>query len=687
MSELLFVVPAALTLGVAILVLVAPRFGAGSWMLSWFLALPAIGFGLHSLVAETVLSFEWKARIAYALLVAAFPAALRFLWAFGQPDYRAALRKRRIPVILVAVPAPLLAALLLLERPVLEISSIQDGTFVALGPGGYLASVYLLALSVLSLAHIEQIVRGSDEGARWKIKFLMLGLAASFASVLYLASRVLLYSFSYALLPLDSLSVLPVMSLVASVLILVSWRRSAGGGGIRISQTLAFSSITLLAVGVYLIVSSLLARWASLLGQSDLELEALVFLLAAVAMGLVLFWTSFRQRVRQWLRRNIFSGRYDYRQYWMQASEKIRSIDDPKIGAAELAHIVHSALGAIDVTVWLRLRDPNRLSLLSYIGNTPETGETAEDGIVLNLLHYKDVFGGDTIDAGQTGLRDFAQKTRAALLVPLLSSDRLVGVMTVGSDRSGRPYDRETREFLRVLGGHAAGELHKWELLATLVEAKEAEAFRTFSTFLLHDLKNFASTLSLVAGNATRHRDNPDFQKDAFQSVHDTAGKMKRLCNSLKTFSATLAADRKLQDINRLVRDCAAGMLDGDDRVVTLQLSEVPPVLMDSEEIGRVLQNLVLNSREATSAGDEIVIRTARVNERVELAVIDRGRGMTPEFLQKELFHPFHTTKSDGLGIGLFQCKRIVEAHRGSIAVESQIGKGTTVRILLPCRA
>jgi signal transduction histidine kinase len=57
---------------------------------------------------------------------------------------------------------------------------------------------------------------------------------------------------------------------------------------------------------------------------------------------------------------------------------------------------------------------------------------------------------------------------------------------------------------------------------------------------------------------------------------------------------------------------------------------------------------------------------------------------MSPEFMEKELFQPFHTTKSGGLGIGLFQSKKIMEAHRGSIAVESENGKGTTIRLTFP---
>jgi hypothetical protein len=279
---------------------------------------------------------------------------------------------------------------------------------------------------------------------------------------------------------------------------------------------------------------------------------------------------------------------------------------------------------------------------------------------------------------------DFMRKTRASLLAPLCSAGRTVGLLTVGPDRSGRTYDREAREFLRVVAAHAASEFHKSELLATLVAAKEAEAFRTFSTFLLHDLKNFASTLSLIAKNAVRHQDNPDFQKDAVKSVFETAEKMKKLCNTLRTFSSSPAANRKAEDLNRIVRSVVDESGGGAGSNLSLSLGPLPSALLDAEELARVVQNLLLNAREAVTSEGTIIISTAYKDGRIELVVQDDGRGISKEFAENNLFQPFQTTKSGGLGIGLYQTKRIVEAHRGTIKVESEEGRGTLVRVSLP---
>ncbi len=101
--------------------------------------------------------------------------------------------------------------------------------------------------------------------------------------------------------------------------------------------------------------------------------------------------------------------------------------------------------------------------------------------------------------------------------------------------------------------------------------------------------------------------------------------------------------------------------------------------------MSKVVTNLVLNAAEAVAVHPaKSRFETSQGNGWAVLAVSDNGCGMSPEFLSRSLFRPFQTTKKKGLGIGMFQSKMIVEAHGGQIEVESQPGKGTTFRVLLP---
>ena len=117
---------------------------------------------------------------------------------------------------------------------------------------------------------------------------------------------------------------------------------------------------------------------------------------------------------------------------------------------------------------------------------------------------------------------------------------------------------------------------------------------------------------------------------------------------------------------------------------VVPELAPTPPVAMDPEQMQKVVLNLLLNANDAVREGGRIGVKTGAADEWVYVAVTDDGCGMSRDFIARSLFKPFRTTKGQGLGIGLFHSKSIVEAHRGRIEVESEEGKGTTFRVLLP---
>jgi putative PEP-CTERM system histidine kinase len=667
-------------LALAALLTIFPRFGARSRQLL-LLVLPAsLSAGIQAFGPGIwVLSSRDFFIISFALII---------LTAGG--GYLACYSMNRQAKKTYLIPAGILSVLLVVLLYVLTPSLVDvlqaPAGHIALGPAGYLSALFLLVISVVVLAQLEQIIRNSSETVRWELKFLFLGIGALYAAIIYLGSQTLLFSPKSGLLFTGAIGLFHVMFLLSCILIAISWKRSSGKTEIAVSHGAIYSSITLLTVGIYLIASSLIARLASQWGDLGLPIEALIFLVSAVGLTALILGTGLRHKTRDWIRRNVFAGRYDYRQFWLEATERIRSIDPPAVTAQALADIVHKALGAIDVSVWIRLWNPNRLQLLSSMGTTSTNPGYEMPGIVEQLLDASEPLSLEDLEGKQevSKIKSFMESTHASLLVPLLSSNRIVGIIAVGADRSGRKYDWEAREFLRALAGHAAGEFHKSDLLATLVAAKEDEAFRAFSTFVLHDLKNFASTLSYIAQNAPKHQHNPEFQKDAFQSVYETAEKMKRLCNSLRTFSGSLASNKKLADLNQVVRSVADTLNAGLKEHLKFEMAEIPQVTVDVDEVGRVIQNLFLNAREAIAPDGVIIVRTGNHGEKVEITVEDNGKGMSREFFEKELFLPFHTTKSGGLGIGLFHSKKIMEAHDGTILVKSEEGKGTKITLMFP---
>ncbi|HEV2096525.1 MAG TPA: ATP-binding protein, partial [Chthoniobacterales bacterium] len=110
----------------------------------------------------------------------------------------------------------------------------------------------------------------------------------------------------------------------------------------------------------------------------------------------------------------------------------------------------------------------------------------------------------------------------------------------------------------------------------------------------------------------------------------------------------------------------------------------LPKVVADRDQIYSVVTNLLLNARDAVESGGQVRVETRQNGEWAAVSVADNGCGMSSTFLKESLFRPFQTTKKKGIGIGMFQTKMIVEAHRGTIQVSSKLGAGTTFRVMLP---
>jgi two-component system sensor histidine kinase HydH len=112
---------------------------------------------------------------------------------------------------------------------------------------------------------------------------------------------------------------------------------------------------------------------------------------------------------------------------------------------------------------------------------------------------------------------------------------------------------------------------------------------------------------------------------------------------------------------------------------------EIPPFFLDGELMERVMYNLLLNAAQASPTAASITVKTRQIDGMVEITVIDRGSGIPPKLIEN-IFNPFYTTKSAGVGLGLAIVSKIVDEHGGSISVESEPGEGSVFRVYLPFR-
>ena len=268
--------------------------------------------------------------------------------------------------------------------------------------------------------------------------------------------------------------------------------------------------------------------------------------------------------------------------------------------------------------------------------------------------------------------------------VPLTANGDLLGLIALSNKVGYVTLSYEEEELLKTLANQLAGRIQNIKLSNALLLAQEMEALQTFSAFFVHDLKNLSSKLSLMLHNLPEHFDNPDFRGDSLSLISKSVASVDELTNRISQFRDDLELNTADLDLNSVVKYS----IDDLKKIIPVQVSEdytsLPPVSLDFDNFSKVVTNLVLNANDACNDSGKISVTTSMQDGWVVLSVEDNGCGMSTEFIEKSLFRPFATTKENGLGIGLYHCRAIVEAHKGKIEAESREGEGSTFRVYIP---
>jgi len=264
----------------------------------------------------------------------------------------------------------------------------------------------------------------------------------------------------------------------------------------------------------------------------------------------------------------------------------------------------------------------------------------------------------------------------------LLVGQDLIGFVLLGRARANVEVNWEVRDLLKTASRQASSYLAQMQAAEALLESKKFDAFNRMSAFVVHDLKNIVTQLSLMMKNAKRLRDNPEFQQDMLDTVENSLEKMRQLMLQLregdKPHGVVSGVDLE-QILNRLAQSAAA-----KGRKLDLQLSSGVSTRGHDERIERVLGHVVQNALDATPVSGEVRIALDKTGSQARVRVRDDGCGMSEEFVQNKLFKPFQTTKETGMGIGAYESYQYLQELGGKIEVESKLGQGTLVTILLP---
>ena len=634
---------------------------------AWALSVPALSGG----------------HIITALLFSA--AYLCWIWTL----YRLFANDERHTSVRPIRPVVMALALVELLQVALEFSLLRfDGVPQAVEMVFRLSVTFRLLLAVGALVLVHNLFVGASAEARQSLRWpaAALGLMwlydLNFYTIAYLSDAI----------PDTLFDLRGLVVLVMSGLFALGGMREATKLSFHPSRSVAFQSFSLLVIGAYLIGMVLLAQALAYTGNDFARLLQVAFIVVASALPLILLPSK---RLRAWLRvtatKHLFQHRYDYRTEWMRFTQTIGGGHEGEIPLQEravkaLAEITDSPKGLLlcpgehgEFTLEARWQWPHCA--------VPAEAMPASFRNLFRERHY--IVDLDDIREGRDDLfraQDLPdwlkEETQAWAMVPLIHYGRVLGLVVLARPSVERRLDWEDFDLLRVAGQQIASYLAEQAGQEKLIEAHRFDEFNRRIAFVMHDIKNLASQLSLLARNAERHADNPEFQADMLVTLRNSAEKLNALMARLGRYGSSGAEKPMPLDL----ADCAAQVVARYEHQHEVKLVRSQPclVMASREALEQALVHLIQNAIDASSNDAPVFLNVLFDGAMGQIEVIDSGAGMSQEFIRTRLFKPFQSSKPGGFGIGAFEARELIRAMGGRLDVESREGLGTRFHIRVP---
>ncbi len=558
----------------------------------------------------------------------------------------------------------------------------------------YFSALFILMAVFTTAWRLEQFWRALDAARRWEYKFLVVGSYLVCGSLAWAASYRLTY-----------LSVFPAHLHLLAVLLLFGWAMMAYAvthhrllnRKIFVSRKVVYSFVVPLLLAVYFLGFGILILAMRLFGlRLSFLLTWLLVAAGLVAVGLLAFSDKTRRRAQFFISTHFYINKYEYRDEWLALSQHLQGVTSEKDVVNALLQVLTESLYTSEIFMWLG--DAASGYRLIAFPETFEPGklspDLAADDPLLRFIETHSYFHRQEKEPGQDWEKvmnasdSFLAALNLVLLAPIAIGNQLVGLIGLGPEYTGGRYGHDDFDLLTVLGSQTASALLAMRMAEKLALAREQQAWNRLSAFVLHDIKNAATMLSLLRENAPEHLHETEFQQDMLEVVDDALRRMGRVEERLRTLKTEITPECREVDVSRFLRDCRRRLEKKLSSLeIAIEAQDDIRLNTDQEFLFSILENLLLNAFEAGGEGTVVRIRVYRDDDdrQAVIELSDNGPGIPTEFLPDVLFEPFKTSKDGGSGIGLWQVKRMLESLGGSIAAENaEKGGGARFVVRLP---
>ena len=544
-------------------------------------------------------------------------------------------------------------------------------------------SIDLLAVSV-ALALVVAVFRAAGDSDRWSLKFLCFPLAALFGYDLFLLAQ----SLGAGLLPGEYHQVRGVLNAMAAPLVFfAAIRRRSWQETFEMSRQAALYSAALIAIGGYLLLLGAVSMVMARLGPEGAPPLQVVFLFGAVLLLLFLLYSGgARARIKLFLSRHVYARKYDYQHEWRKFMGTLT-----QEGASNPLEnrIIRACADLLEVpggALWLMEGSRPRLEAT---WNHRPGGSVMED---FDPAEFEGPGGGLRILHGQSLAESSFLRIDAGAwcAIPLPHGNDPIGFIALSEPRAPNRLDAEDEELLLLVARQCASHLAERQAVRELEENRQFSRFNRQFAFVAHDVKNIVSQLSLMLKNFEKYADNPEFQKDMRETVAHSVERMRNLLgrlNSVRQQEDESGDQRASIEVRGLlVREAqTARREEGPDVQVSVAAGAGhASARLPRERFASVIAHLLQNACEASGPEGTVTVYLEETAREILIEIADDGPGMSLDFIRDNLFAPFRSTKRDGFGVGVYQCREFAREQGGDLDVVSSPGSGTVMRLRLP---
>jgi signal transduction histidine kinase len=417
---------------------------------------------------------------------------------------------------------------------------------------------------------------------------------------------------------------------------------------------------------------------------------SIVFTIFSIVFFSIIF-QPLRDRIQALIDRVFFRLKYDYQKTLRELSKTARSaekidtlLDKVLPSLADTFKLSHACVYTFDKRSARFL--PRKTVKLAF---DPPALSNDDEIIRLLTARKEPVFADDVPTAGRT--------ISAAVFLPILFKDNLVGFLCLGKKLSEEPFSNEDIDLLSTLCNQIGTSIQYAALYEDAMETQkhlyQADKLATVGALaagLAHEIRNPIAAIkgfTSVIDKAVASNDTETI-KDFKDVVPRQLDRINAIVEKLLTLSKPSQIERNEVDINDLLEDIVklVNKQTANDqvRIITEGLKASTKITGDLGQLTQAFLNLILNGIQAMPDGGTLEIRSFDEKDGiVAVEIKDSGIGIPKEKLAN-IFDPFFTTKDKGTGLGLSVTKKIIDDHRGTIKVESGVGTGTTFIVRLP---